>query len=200
MTRSSFFRERRESAQTEEPMAARRFFLADALPHFARPVGRLPERARSTALVACQLLIRNTKKKHFFSAVLPLCVLLPVWPCKGAVCPDDGSGALPLPADVGRIWAAVRAFVEDGSEALGPFPRDERKSRRKNRRFCGAGSLTTARGAGSCGILKGRCSGPETETMTPFSVEFGCCVRTAKSCRGAPGLWGREYPSQELRY
>ena len=77
--------------------------------------------------------------------------------------------------------------MEDGSEALGPFPRDERKSRRKNRRFCGAGSLTTARSAGSCGILKGRCSGRETEAMTLFSAKFGCLLRAAKNGQGVSG-------------
>ena len=99
--------------------------------------------------------------------------------------------SLPLPAGVGRIWAAVRAFVEDGSEALGPLPRDERKSRRKNRRFCGAGSLTTARSAGSCGVLKGRSSACEIKAMTLFSAKFGCLLRAARTIRGVSGLFER---------
>ena len=72
---------------------------------------------------------------------------------------------------------------------------DEGKSRRKNRRFCGAGSLTTARGAGSCGVLKGRCSVHGIVAMTLFSVEFGCLLRAAKSGRGVPGLLGYELPT-----
>ena len=87
------------------------------------------------------------------------------------------------------VWASFREFAEA-----------ERKSRRKNRRFCGAGSLTTARSAGSCGVLKGRCSAHEIVALTLFSVEFGCLLRVAKSCWGVPGLFGHEYPSQELRY
>lgn len=49
--------------------------------------------------------------------------------------------------------------------------RGTKKSRRKNRRFCCADSLTTSRSAGSCGILKGCCSGYEIEEMTSFVRE-----------------------------
>ena len=124
------------------------------------------------------------KEKRIFSAVVPLCVL-PLLGCLRGCVPSFGEGAesLSLLAGVGRLWGAVRVFVEDGSEALGPFPRDERKSRRKNRRFCCASSLTTARSAGSCGILKERCSGREVEAMTLFSVEFGCFLRAAENGR-----------------
>ena len=107
----------------------------------------------------------------------------------------------PLTALVEAVWrkagTAARTRFHPKTESE---PTGWKYSRRKNRRFCSAGSLTTARSAGSCGILKGRCSGPETETMALFSVEFGCLLRTAKNCWGAPGLWGRECPSQELRY
>ena len=41
----------------------------------------------------------------------------------------EGVVSLPLPASTGRIWAAVRAFVEDVSEALGSLPGDGIRSR-----------------------------------------------------------------------
>ena len=79
-----------------------------------------------------------------------------------------------------RVWASFWEFAED-----------ERKSRKKNRRFCGAGSLTTARSAGSCGVLKGRCSVCEIEAMTLFSAKFGCLLKAARTIRGVPGLFER---------
>ena len=107
--------------------------------------------------------------------------ITPVWPCEPLCAPiAGGAESLPLSAGSGRIWGAVRTFVEDDSEALGPFPRDERKSRRKNRRFCGAGSLTTARSAGSCGILKRRSSVHEIVAMALFSVEFSCLLSATR--------------------
>ena len=77
----------------------------------------------------------------------PLCA-----PITGGVAP------LPLPADTGRIWAAVRALVEDVSEALGPFPGDERKSRIKTG-VAGGASGRSLRPAvrvvtGVCGVSK----------------------------------------------
>ena len=95
-------------------------------------------------------------------------------------------------------WAAVPEQQFCGSNPT--ISASRKKYRRKNRRFCGAGSLTTARSAGSCGVLKGRCSAHEIVALTLFSVEFGCLLRVAKSCWGVPGLFGHEYPSQELRY
>ena len=61
-----------------------------------------------------------------------------------------GEGQSPCPsrrvwANVGRLWEALRY------KASGPFgmePRDERKSRRKPWRFCGAWAVTSARSAG----------------------------------------------------
>ena len=41
--------------------------------------------------------------------------------------------------------------TDQGAPTCGPFPRDERRSRRKHRRFCCAGAATTARSAGGCG-------------------------------------------------
>ena len=72
-------------------------------------------------------------------------------------------------------------FYVSGSE-----PGDERKSWRKNRHFCGAGSLTTARSADSCGVLKGRCSGPESEAMVLL-----ICKKLAVSLelQGATGVF-----------
>ena len=112
-----------------------------------------------------------------------------------------GRGRVPVPpnwfgSDLGRLREALR------HKASGPFgaePRNERKSRRKNRRFCGADSLTTARSAGSCGILKGRCSGREAEAMTLFSAKFGCFLSAAKNGRGVPGPLRHESLPQELR-
>ena len=74
----------------------------------------------------------------------PLCA-----PITGGVAP------LPLPADTGRIWAAVRALVEDVSEALGPFPGDERKSRIKT---------------GVAGGASGRSLRPAVRVVTGFAV------------------------------
>ena len=54
--------------------------------------------------------------------------------------------------------------------------------------------VTTARSAGSCGVLKGRCSAYEIVALTLFSVEFGCLLRAAKSCWGVPGLLRHESP------
>ena len=54
--------------------------------------------------------------------------------------------------------------------------------------------VTTARSAGSCGVLKGRCSAHEIVALTLFSVEFGCLLRAAKSCWGVPGLLRHESP------
>ena len=82
-----------------------------------------------------------------------------------------------------QIWPAFGGNLEG-----------ERKSRRKNRRFCCAGSHTTARSAGSCGVLKGRCSAHEIVALTLFSVEFGCLLRAAKNCWGVPGLLRHESP------
>ena len=76
--------------------------------------------------------------------------------------------------------------------------RGTKKSRRKNRRFCCAGSLTTARGAGSCGVLKGRCSVHEIMAMVLFSVKFSCLLRTAKSRWGVPGLFEYELPTSGI--
>ena len=44
----------------------------------------------------------------------PLCALM-----------TGGVGFLAPPCWFGPVWAAVPAFSEDDSEALGPFPRDE---------------------------------------------------------------------------
>ena len=127
--------------------------------------------------------------------------ITPVWPCEPlcALFPERAVSTQAPPYLFGASLGLISGIC-GGRKKKQEFAEDERKSRRKNRRFCSAGSLTTARSAGSCGILKGRCSGPETETMALFSVEFGCLLRTAKNCWGAPGLWGRECPSQELRY
>ena len=70
-------------------------------------------------------------------------------------------------------------------------------SRRKNRRFCCADSLTTSRSAGSCGILKERCSTHEIAAMTLFSAKFGCLLRSAECRWGVPGLLRHESPFKE---
>ena len=101
----------------------------------------------------------------------------------------------PLTALVEAVWrkagTAARTRFHPKTESE---PTDWKYSRRKNRRFCGAGSLTTARSAGSCGVLKGRCSAHEIVALTLFSVEFGCLLRVAKSCWGVPGLLRHEGP------
>ena len=38
--------------------------------------------------------------------------------------------------------------TDQDAPTCGPFPRDEKRSRRKHRRFCCAGAVTTARSAG----------------------------------------------------
>ena len=133
------------------------------------------------------------KEKRIFYAVVLLCVLPLFGRVRGCVA-SFGEGQSPCAPpggyrpDLGRLREALR------HKASGPFgaePRNERKSRRKNRRFCGAGSLTTARSAGSCGVLKGRCSGREAEAMTLFSAKFGCLLRAARTIRGVPGLFER---------
>jgi hypothetical protein len=75
--------------------------------------------------------------------------------------------------------------------------RGTKKSRRKNRRFCCADSLTTSRSAGSCGILKERCSTHEIAAMTLFSAKFGCLLRSAECRWGVPGLLRHESPFKE---
>ena len=132
--------------------------------------------------------------------------ITPVWPCE-PLCGADGAGRHPR-AHKNPLMALVEAvWRKAGTAAITRFhpktesePTDWKYSRRKNRRFCGAGSLTTARSAGSCGVLKGRCSAHEIVALTLFSVEFGCLLRVAKSCWGVPGLFGHECPPQELRY
>ena len=107
--------------------------------------------------------------------------IAPVWPCEPlcALFPERAA-AMRTPTLLERVWASFWEFAED-----------ERKSRRKNRRFCGAGSLTTARSAGSCGVLKGRSSACEIKAMTLFSAKFGCLLRAARTIRGVPGLFER---------
>ena len=75
--------------------------------------------------------------------------------------------------------------------------RGTKKSRRKNRRFCCADSLTTSRSAGSCGILKERCSTHEIAAMTLFSAKFCCLLRSAECRWGVPGLLRHESPFKE---
>ena len=67
------------------------------------------------------------------------------------MCPLSAEGSSHAPP---TVWASFREFAEA-----------ERKSRRKNRRFCGAGSLTTARSAGSCRVLKWRSSACELQKV-----------------------------------
>ena len=112
------------------------------------------------------------------------------------MCPPAGRDSIPAPpGGFGPVLGRCSASAETACFLPpGRFPRDERSSRRKNRRFCGAGSLTTARGAGSCGVLKGRCSAHEIVALTLFSVEFGCLLRVTKSCWGVPGLLRHEGP------
>ena len=54
---------------------------------------------------------------------------------------------------------------------------------------------TTARSAGSCGVLKRRSSACEIEVMTLFSTKFSCILRSARTLWGVPGLFGHECPS-----
>ena len=132
------------------------------------------------------------KEKRIFYAVVLLCVSPPVWPCE-RLCAllRGGTASLPLPAVSGQSLGRCSASAETACFLPpGRFPRDERSSRRKNRRFCGAGSLTTARSAGSCGVLKGRCSVHGIVAMTPFSVKFSCLLRAAKNGRGVLGYCG----------
>ena len=131
--------------------------------------------------------------------------ITPVWPCE-PLCGADGAGRHPrahknpLTALVEAVWrkagTAARTRFHPKTESE---PTGWKYSRRKNRRFCGAGSLTTARSAGSCGVLKGRCSAHEIVALTLFSVEFGCLLRAAKSRWGVPGPLRNECPPQELR-
>ena len=98
----------------------------------------------------------------------------------------------PLTALVEAVWrkagTAARTRFHPKTESE---PTGWKYSRRKNRRFCGAGSLTTARSAGSCGVLKGRSSACEIKAMTLFSAKFGCLLRAARTIRGVPGLFER---------
>ena len=123
--------------------------------------------------------------------------ITPVWPCE-PLCGADGAGRHPrahknpLMALVEAVWrkagTAARTRFHPKTESE---PTDWKYSRRKNRRFCGAGSLTTARSAGSCGVLKGRSSACEIKAMTLFSAKFGCLLRAARTIRGVPGLFER---------
>ena len=102
----------------------------------------------------------------------------------------EGQGPCPLSVDSGRIWAAVsplrRSVYSGHPPPPGLFLEDEKKSGRKNRRFCCAGSITTARSAGGCGILKGSRSAHEIVVLTPFSVKFSCLLSAAKNGQGVP--------------
>ena len=131
--------------------------------------------------------------------------ITPVWPCE-PLCGADGAGRHPrahknpLTALVEAVWrkagTAARTRFHPKTESE---PTGWKYSRRKNRRFCGAGSLTTARSAGSCRVLKWRSSACEIEAMTLFSAKFSCLLRAARTLWGVPGLWRHECPPQELR-
>ena len=74
--------------------------------------------------------------------------------CEALCAPIAGGvGEQPFPVACGWFWATVPAIVEGvysgNFPPIAPFVGDERKSRRKNRRCGAAGSLTTARSAGS---------------------------------------------------
>ena len=104
----------------------------------------------------------------------------------------------PLTALVEAVWrksgtaARTRFHPKTEGESTG-----WKYSRRKNRRFCCADSLTTSRSAGSCGILKERCSTHEIAAMTLFSAKFGCLLRSAECRWGVPGLLRHESPFKE---
>ena len=75
------------------------------------------------------------------------------------------------------VWASFREFAEA-----------ERKSRRKNRRFCGAGSLTTARSAGSYGDFYVAVKwGQKQQAGITFAVTFPECLEAWTKSRGHAG-------------
>ena len=98
------------------------------------------------------------------------------------------------PSGCGRVPAPPRAFKAD----LARFRRKSRGRKKKQDKRRGRRwrlrPVTSARSAGSCGVLKGRCSAHEIVALTLFSVEFGCLLRVTKSCWGVPGLLRHEGP------
>lgn len=91
-----------------------------------------------SALAACQILLHNTKKEQIFlSADVPPVRSPPVWPCEGlcGLLWEGAESPVPLPADTGRIWAAVPPFRRNAYSGHVPppnrFARDEKKSRIK---------------------------------------------------------------------
>ena len=91
-----------------------------------------------SALAACQILLHNTKKEQIFSLPMSPLYVLPLFGrVRGCVASfGKGQSPLPLPADTGRIWAAVPPFRRNAYSGHVPppnrFARDEKKSGRNH--------------------------------------------------------------------
>ena len=84
-----------------------------------------------SALAACQILLHNTKKEQIFLCRCPPCAFSPLFGrVRGCVASfGEGQVPVPLPADTGRIWAAVPPFGRNAYSGH-RFARDEKKSRK----------------------------------------------------------------------
>ena len=120
--------------------------------------------------------------------------ITPVWPCE-PLCGADGAGRHPrahknpLMALVEAVWrkagTAARTRFHPKTESE---PTDWKYSRRKNRRFCGAGSLTTARSAGSYGDFYVAVKwGQKQQAGITFAVTFPECLEAWTKSRGHAG-------------
>lgn len=99
-----------------------------------------------------------------------------------------GAGTLPLPANTGRIWAAVPAVSERGFLTPGPFSEDEKYSRIKAGVKAAALPYTSARSAGSYGSFPGdRKWGQKQKAEIAFGVTFPECLETRARSEGLAG-------------
>ena len=143
--------------------------------------------------------------------------ITPVWPCE-PLCGADGAGRHPrahknpLTALVEAVWrkagTAARTRFHPKTESE---PTGWKYSRRKNRRFCGAGSLTTARSAGSYGEFPVYQKwGQKHDAGITVGVIFPECLETRAKSRSHPGdmhgflrfclVAPAEAPPQKLRH
>ena len=119
-----------------------------------------------------------------------------------------GAGTLPLPANTGRIWAAVPAVSERGFLTPGPFSEDEKYSRIKAGVAVGASGrshLPAVRAVtGSFRCIKSGVKNSRRGSRLRSRFQRGYCrnektgvTRVSSATRGT--LFGLDAPPQKLR-